>query len=143
MMNKQTFISLIKKPDLKHGHWRLSAWIFASKHLVNIYDTIKLLFFSINKLSKQCLNFPKLIFFMSFSPGFTFFMSLVTYLQCNVWILQVVKPSLSAIVLLLKEKLLRKCYFDEDFVINLFDATLFTRTLMNKSYCVLKSHKYF
>lgn len=72
-----------------------------------------------------------------------FFMSLVTYLQCNVWILQVVKPNLSAIVLLLKEKLLRKCYFDEDFVINLFDATLFTRTLMNKSYCVLKSHKYF
>lgn len=50
-------------------------------------------------------------------------MSLVTYLQCNVWILQVVKPNLSAIVLLLKEKLLRKCYFDEDFVINLFDAT--------------------
>ena len=81
---------------------------------------------------------------MSFSPGFTFFfMSLVTYLQCNVWILQVVKPNLSAIVLLLKEKLLRKCYFDEDFVINLFDATLFTRTLMNNSYCVLKSHKYF
>ena len=76
-----------------------------------------------------------------FQPRFYFFY--VTYLQCNVWILQVVKPNLSAIVLWLKEKLLRKCYFDEDFVINLFDATLFTRTLMNKSYCVLKSHKYF
>ena len=91
-------------------------------------------------------EFSKINILHVFQPRFYFFLchlSLVTYLQCNVWILQVVKPSLSAIVLLLKEKLLRKCYFDEDFVINLFDATLFTRTLMNKSYCVLKSHKYF